>query len=66
MAKQVNPEHFKITGDRRVRVTLEFAVDERVNDKVIMANAADYLTHLKSTGTHKAWGYFVQVEKVGK
>lgn len=64
MAKYQNSDHFKITGDRRVRVTIEFAVNDKAGENVIMANAADYLSHLKNTGTHKSWGYFVEVKKM--
>jgi hypothetical protein len=64
MAKHANPEHFKITGDKRVRVVVEFAIEEGGGDTVALKNAMDYMTYFLNTNPrqHKSWGYSIEVQ----
>jgi hypothetical protein len=64
MALHKNPEHFNITGDKKVRVVVEFAIEEGGGDTLALKNAMDYITYFLNTNPrqHKAWGYSIGVE----
>jgi hypothetical protein len=62
MAKHKNPERFKITGDKKVRVVIEFDAGPMSDDKLIMKIAADYLNYYTASGIHKSYGYGIEVQ----
>ena len=63
MAKYKNPEKFKIAGDGKVRVIVEFDAGNAANDKLLMKIAQDYLAYYNASGIHKAFGYSIEVQK---
>lgn len=62
MAKHKNPEHFKITGDKKVRVVLEFDITKSGDDGLAMKVAQDYLAYYNASGIHKAFAYGIDVQ----
>lgn len=64
MALHKNGECFKITGDKKVRVVVEFSMEEGGGDTLALKNAIDYITYFLNTNPrqHKAWGYSIGVE----
>jgi len=62
MGYHKNTEHFKINGDKKVRVVLEFDVGGAANDKLIMKVAQDYLAYYTASGIHKSFAYGIDVK----
>lgn len=64
MAKHVNDAHFNITNDKRVRVIVDFAIEDGGGDVLALKNAMDYIKYFLNTNPrqHKSWGYSIEVE----
>lgn len=64
MGKHVNPEHFKIAGDKKVRVVVEFDLADGGGDTLALKNAMDYITYFLNTNPrqHKSWGHKIEVQ----
>ena len=63
MSEFKNPEHFNVSGDKTVTVTVTFDVGSNVNWKTALANAAEYLSFYKSNDRHKSWGRSISIEE---
>lgn len=57
-----NDERFKIDGDKRVRVTVEFRVNEDVTVATTLRNAAMALTRQADLGNMHVWVDKIVVE----
>lgn len=53
---KVNHEHYKVTGDNTVTVTVEFDMNPKCSERDILINAADYLKFYADNKVHKSWG----------
>lgn len=62
MSRHKNADRFKITGDKKVRVTVEFDMGSAGGDKLAMKIAQDYLGYFAASGNHKSFGYQIDVE----
>ena len=56
-----NPEHFNVSGDKTVKVTLIFDVDANADDKTIIRDAAWYAKFFADHTSHSSWGRSIEV-----
>lgn len=63
-SRHENKEVFTVSGQKRVRVVIEFDLDPKGGDTLAMKNAMDYMTYYLNTNPrqHKAWGYGIEVQ----
>ena len=66
MSEYKNPEHFNISGDNIVTLTVRFDQSTEGDDKVAMRNAAYYLNMLANSNEHTAWGRDISVTRKSK